>query len=568
MGDVPNVLKAGRKVDVANLFGVAHQARRMRSVAVRHGRQHYSVQVDQAMGTLGDLKEELQKLTNVRVKRQVLVGLENLPDHVRIGECPPQVMSAELVLEGDAAVSITDATDRSDVGKSDCRAVSDVTATKAGRHRSAAERSEEHRTKGNEHFRRANWDLALDYYTRAINALPDDVRALSNRAAVWAVMERFNESLYDADTAVHFDDRFAKAWSRKGFAHFHLKHYDESAAAYGKGLELDPENGDMIEGRAKAVKAGGDAKRAAEREAKLAKLKREQEQEELRKHGLEGKYKHLDAWARYEIQKKEHEDNVRQVRKERREAIEKWRTSTRLDQTDGIMHPETDRGRSVRIDIFGWLRGRCEKTGCNAWSRDIDKSFSWGNTVVLLCEGCGACNDDHENCGKFVVDDPKPPDPPGKEKKVQIDGVYDGSGFNGKDFGDKTEERMNQSGTSMDCLWQGNGEVGKANGAPVPKGSVANAQTFTAKEIKGSSPSIKVEMPPNCDVMSNIRGGCEDCGPEKCACYIRPVRGKTDAEESAGIMINPNDATMLLCAGCGCDVSKHTFVGKWDPFEA
>ena len=72
--------------------------------------------------------------------------------------------------------------------------------------------------------------------------------------------------------------------------------------------------------------------------------------------------------------------------------------------------PEEDRGRSIRVDIFGNLRGRCEASGCSAWERDVDAvANAWGNMEAIHCSGCGYPNSEHENCGQYPMAEPQAP---------------------------------------------------------------------------------------------------------------------------------------------------------------
>jgi len=556
-----------QKVDVSNILGLAKEARILKTVLVRYNGVQYGIQVDNALGKVIDLKKEIEKQTMVRVKRQVIKELEGIHDNTLVNQLPPYILGKQLLLTGDASVSITDACDTGDAdfGPKQ-REISKVNAKQSGRLRNPNERSEEHRKVGNDYFKIGAWEQALDMYTRAINALPDDAKALCNRSACWAYLERYKEALFDADQAIFYDPLWAKGWSRKGYAHFQLKQYDESVRAYDEGMKLAPQNQDMADGRERAEKAGGDAKRAIERARLLAEEKRKRDQETLKKHGLDGKFKSLDENAQYEIQKQQYQEELHRLRRDRRVAIELWIRSTRTEMTK----PEMDHNSCPYVDIFQTLRGQCRKTGCKMWYRDIRNIMNaWNDTTVLLCETCGADHRDHEDCGKYEPMDPKPPQPPGRRKQEVIQGVYDGSGFNGKDFGDKTEERMAQAdsgGMSTADLFAKQSEegeaVGKSNGFAEPKKEGKNpmeGQVLTTADFQKNAVE-REELPDNCDVFGNLLGACLDCGSDKCAEYCRPVREKKF--NPMGITVDFNDTGMLECGCCGCSVLRHENLGK------
>jgi tetratricopeptide (TPR) repeat protein len=63
------------------------------------------------------------------------------------------------------------------------------------------------------------WEEAQDLYGRAVNALPDDVKALSNRSATWAQLRRFQDALLDADMALQYAPLPPPWRAREGLSH-------------------------------------------------------------------------------------------------------------------------------------------------------------------------------------------------------------------------------------------------------------------------------------------------------------------------------------------------------------
>ena len=91
---------------------------------------------------------------------------------------------------------------------------------------------------------------AAECYTAALTAQPGEPRALGNRAACYAALGRYGESLADADAAAAAQPEYAKAHSRRGLALWHMNRYHEAAEAYQKAMQLDASSADAKEARA------------------------------------------------------------------------------------------------------------------------------------------------------------------------------------------------------------------------------------------------------------------------------------------------------------------------------
>ena len=259
--------------------------------------------------------------------------------------------------------------------------------------------------KGNEWFARGAFEEAFEAYTAALNTDPSDARVWSNRSACRAALGRWAAALEDADGAVAADRTFAKAHSRRGAALLALDRVHEAAAAYETAVRLDASNADARAGLQRARQRGGEATRAA------AEAKRRQQPAQAPA-PVAGPVSAAPA-ARVDAQeaaRREGEFRAAQMRMEHAAAIAKWRASTGTD----MQAPEADRGTSIRVDIFGRLRG-AGPGGCRAWRRDIATARNWSDTTVLTCQDCGAGHDAHEDCGPYAVDDDPPEAPLGEE---------------------------------------------------------------------------------------------------------------------------------------------------------
>ena len=62
------------------------------------------------------------------------------------------------------------------------------------------------------------------------------------------------------------DPSWAKLWSRKGYAHYHMKQYDEAAAAFAQHVALEPQHEEARRNVHRAELAGGDAAKQERRQ--------------------------------------------------------------------------------------------------------------------------------------------------------------------------------------------------------------------------------------------------------------------------------------------------------------
>lgn len=98
-------------------------------------------------------------------------------------------------------------------------------------------------------FKNGNYWIALNCYSQQLEELPKDVameessRVLSNRSGCFAKVKEYGLSLQDARMATKLQPRWAKPWSRVGFAAGECgsdEDLAEARAAYFKAVELEP----------------------------------------------------------------------------------------------------------------------------------------------------------------------------------------------------------------------------------------------------------------------------------------------------------------------------------------
>lgn len=112
-----------------------------------------------------------------------------------------------------------------------------------------AAKAEEHREKGNEHFKSNRHAEAKAEYDEAIRRNPKDARLYSNRAATLTKLVAYPDALRDLDECLRLDPTFVKAYSRKGAAHFFMKEYHKALESYDKGLAMEKGNEECARGR-------------------------------------------------------------------------------------------------------------------------------------------------------------------------------------------------------------------------------------------------------------------------------------------------------------------------------
>ena len=103
---------------------------------------------------------------------------------------------------------------------------------------------------GNKAYRDGQYEEALSYFEMAVQvygAAPVPAELHSNRSAVLCTMARYDEALLAADSAVAIAPNWSRGHSRRGNAlHAMCKkganRKEEARQAYGRALELDPNN--------------------------------------------------------------------------------------------------------------------------------------------------------------------------------------------------------------------------------------------------------------------------------------------------------------------------------------
>lgn len=110
------------------------------------------------------------------------------------------------------------------------------------------ELAEQHRAKGNDHFRENRFPEAKQEYDEAIRRNPHDAALYANRAAALMKLLELPMALKDAEKSLELDPNVPKVWARKGNIHALMKEYNKALNAYQSGLKIDPESAQCKQG--------------------------------------------------------------------------------------------------------------------------------------------------------------------------------------------------------------------------------------------------------------------------------------------------------------------------------
>lgn len=104
--------------------------------------------------------------------------------------------------------------------------------------------AESAKEQGNEYFKAKKYAQAIDCYSRSIVLYPTAV-AFANRAIAYIKIRRFEEAEYDCNEAINLDDRYVKAYSRRGTARRELGNLLGAMEDIEFALRLEPENKEL-----------------------------------------------------------------------------------------------------------------------------------------------------------------------------------------------------------------------------------------------------------------------------------------------------------------------------------
>lgn len=95
---------------------------------------------------------------------------------------------------------------------------------------------------GNNLMKDKEYAKAIDTYTQAINLDGNNAIYYGNRAAAYARLNDFENSIKDCQKALAIDPKYAKAYGRMGLAYGCLNQHSQAVESFKKALEIDPTN--------------------------------------------------------------------------------------------------------------------------------------------------------------------------------------------------------------------------------------------------------------------------------------------------------------------------------------
>ncbi len=97
-------------------------------------------------------------------------------------------------------------------------------------------------------FTAKDYDTAIKHFTEAIKENPQDHTLYSNRSACYFNQGKSSSALQDAEKCIEIKSDWDKGHQRRAMALQQMGHFDESIAAYEKGLQLNSENAQIKQG--------------------------------------------------------------------------------------------------------------------------------------------------------------------------------------------------------------------------------------------------------------------------------------------------------------------------------
>mmetsp|Transcript_21640 Transcript_21640/g.49225 ORF Transcript_21640/g.49225 Transcript_21640/m.49225 type:complete len:290 (+) Transcript_21640:187-1056(+) len=104
------------------------------------------------------------------------------------------------------------------------------------------EKAEEAKQRGNNFFRNKEWAKAIKEYEEAIKRSPKNAPIRNNLSAALCKIGDFNGAKREIDKAIELDDKYVKAYVRKGEIEMLMKENHKAIDSYQAGLNIDPGN--------------------------------------------------------------------------------------------------------------------------------------------------------------------------------------------------------------------------------------------------------------------------------------------------------------------------------------
>ncbi|CAK8690561.1 unnamed protein product [Clavelina lepadiformis] len=96
--------------------------------------------------------------------------------------------------------------------------------------------------KGNDHFKKGNYNKSVEHYTRGMQYDPDNPLLPANRAMAYLKLQKYVESEADCTLSLSLDPAYVKAYLRRGAARHALGKVQSAIKDFNDVLKLEPEN--------------------------------------------------------------------------------------------------------------------------------------------------------------------------------------------------------------------------------------------------------------------------------------------------------------------------------------
>jgi tetratricopeptide (TPR) repeat protein len=104
--------------------------------------------------------------------------------------------------------------------------------------------AESFKEKGNEYFKKGDYERAIENYTYATEMDPKNHIYYTNRSLCYSSMKKWEKSLRDADKAISLKSDWEKGWYRRGIALFNMNNYEDAMKAFERCTEINPTSAD------------------------------------------------------------------------------------------------------------------------------------------------------------------------------------------------------------------------------------------------------------------------------------------------------------------------------------
>jgi len=102
--------------------------------------------------------------------------------------------------------------------------------------------AESYKEKGNEYFKKGDYEKAIENYTYACEIDPKNHLYYTNRSLCYASMKRWDKSLRDADKSIALNPNWVKGYYRRGVALRESGDYQKALEAFERCIDIDPKN--------------------------------------------------------------------------------------------------------------------------------------------------------------------------------------------------------------------------------------------------------------------------------------------------------------------------------------